>query len=432
MKDDHSAVPGDAAPRLDGVAPEDRAIGGMKVLIVTRGVLPLGPRAGGAELVAFRLASTLASEGHEVVLVSDVDELPEPLPASCRVVAVRRHRSLLERFPSQFSRWVAQHFVGNVRAARAARRELRSAGKRPFDAVHVHGALAAVLLSRPPRPLALVYTEHDSTPWSCRYRRRVERVVRVALYRAVNLRACRAADAVATPFPALAVELAARSKMPRSHFHIVLNAMHKPRPAPGAAPAAARCPQSRPEGHESYFVFVGQLTDRKGPDVLLRALALRPHRCVFIGDGPMRPRLEQLAAQLELADLVEFLGALPGPEVLELCRQADALVLPSFAEGLPLVILEAFSCGTPVIASDVAGIPSVVIDGKTGLLVPPGDIDRLAEALVRLGSDGELRNLLGREAELLAEEHPDYPDAVVRYLKLYRELLVAARAPAHG
>ena len=425
------ATDGRPAAPADDVAP--RASGGLRVMVVTRGVLPLGPRAGGAERVAARLAVTLAGEGHEVVLVSDVEEPIADLPGSLRIAPVRSHTPWLERLPSRFSRWIAQHLAGNVLAARAARRELAAAGDRPFDAVHVHGALAAILLARSPRPAVLVYTEHDATPWSCRYRHWWEHAIRVAVFRSVNLRACRAADAVSTPFPNLATELAARSRMPRDHFRPVANAVDL-RPVSPAATEQDPCLAEllRLEGFDPYVVFVGSLTDRKGPDVLLRALVGASVRCVFVGDGPMRARLEALAGVLGVAGRVRFVGALPTHRVLDLCDAADALVLPSFAEALPLVILEAFSCGTPVVATDVAGIPSVVRDGETGLLVPPGDARRLAEALELVTFDGELRQALGKGAAALADDHLDYAGAAGRYVELYRELALAGDVPSDG
>ena len=100
-----------------------------------------------------------------------------------------------------FPRWLLQHLVGNLRVTRRAQALLETE-EQGFDVVHVHGALAAILLNRAlsnrPVPIPLVYTEHDSTPWSCRYRRRLERSVRRYVYRQVNLRACRAATTVVT------------------------------------------------------------------------------------------------------------------------------------------------------------------------------------------------------------------------------------------
>lgn len=404
---------------------EDVFVGGLKILVVTRGVLPLGVRAGGAERVAYRLATTLAREGHDVSLVSDVDQLDGELPEALKILPIGRSSRLLERLPSTFGRWLAQHLLGNLRVVQIARRAITNPDDGiPFDAVHAHGALAALMLARTPGCPAVVYTEHDSTPWACEYRHWWERAIRRFLYRAINLRACRVASAVSTPFPQLADELSERTGMPRSHFHTVLNAFWPDTtsaeivPESGAAPVSPEVPRA----FDRYFLFVGTLTNRKAPDVLLRALSSTDMNCIFVGDGDMRGRLEQLALQLGVSDRVHFAGALAPHEVLEMCRKAEALVLPSYSETLPLVILEAFRCGTPVIATRVGGIPLLVKHERTGLLVGVGDVAQLASALQRVGSNPEFRDQLAGGARAAAHQHPDYLSAMQRYLEIYRNL----------
>ena len=97
--------------------------------------------------------------------------------------------------------------------------------------------------------------------------------------------------------------------------------------------------------------------------------------------------LERLAARLGVSDRVVFTGALEYRDVQAYYSGAEALVLPSVSEGVPLVAIEALSAGLPVIASDLTGIASVVHDRKNGLLVPPGDISSLARALSALEHD---------------------------------------------
>ena len=126
--------------------------------MVSRGVMPVGKSSGGAEFVAFYLAEHLADRGEDVVLISDVDSsMLERVPAGLSIVEIRTRLGLgriVRLVPVDFPRWVLQHLLGNVRAARRARTVLRTdmAG---FDVVHVHGALAAVLIRRslpPSRP----------------------------------------------------------------------------------------------------------------------------------------------------------------------------------------------------------------------------------------------------------------------------------------
>ncbi|HEY3020140.1 MAG TPA: glycosyltransferase family 4 protein, partial [Solirubrobacteraceae bacterium] len=254
----------------------------LRILMVTRGVEPLRPGCGGAELAAEQLARTLARRGHHVTLVSDRD--PAACPDAAGLVfapiesAVQR---AIARAPRGFARWLAQHLAGNVSAALAARRLLRA---QPFDVVHAHGGLSAVLLARLAR-VPVVYTEHDAPPWQCRHRRWWERLLRTRLYRALNVRAFRGVSAVAATFDALAAELSDRWGVPAARVASIPNGADLDRFAialPGAAP------------YERYCLFVGRLEPRKAPDLLLEALADAPGvRCVFAGDGPMRSSLER-------------------------------------------------------------------------------------------------------------------------------------------
>lgn len=398
--------------------------------MVSRGVLPVGKGSGGAELVAFKLAGHLTDHGEEVVLVSDVDpSMLELAPPNLSIAAVGTYRGfaqLVRYIPMDFPRWLLQHLVGNLRVARRAQ-SLLEAEEHGFDVVHVHGALAAILLHRVLRVRAvripLVYTEHDSTPWSCRYRRRLERSVRRYIYRQVNLRACRAAKAVVVNFASLADELAVLTGIPRSRFTTVRNATDARRVAghPDAGSVKVQ------HGFDRYCLFVGSLVARKGPDILLHALSKAGLPCIVVGDGPMRGSLERLAARLGIADRVIFTGALEYRDVLAYYSEAEALVLPSVSEGVPLVAIEALSAGLPVIASDLTGIASVVHDRKNGLLVPPGDIPSLARALSVLEHDEAIRAELRQGAEMSAQAGHDWSDVADHLCTLY-----AQHPPVHG
>lgn len=144
------------------------------------------------------------------------------------------------------------------------------------------------------------------------------------------------------------------------------------------------------------LLFVGRLAAVKGVPVLFDALALirdlRPDlRLTLIGDGPERRTLESEAAAMGLSDIVHFAGYKTTDEVAGALRRADLLVLPSFAEGVPVVLMEAMASRVPVVVSQVAGIPELVEDGISGRLVPPGNAAALAGAIVAiLASDDRL------------------------------------------
>src|SRR5439155_26884638 len=136
-------------------------------------------------------------------------------------------------------------------------------------------------------------------------------------------------------------------------------------------------------------VCVGRLAEQKGQILLLRALAVLAAEgitceLVLAGDGPLRPAIEAETARLRLAGCVRITGWLDGAAVRREIESARGLVLPSFAEGLPVVLMEALALGRPVVSTFVAGIPELVRDGVHGWLVPAGDVDALAGAVGEL------------------------------------------------
>lgn len=135
------------------------------------------------------------------------------------------------------------------------------------------------------------------------------------------------------------------------------------------------------------LLFVGRLAAAKGVPALLaavsRARAERPDLTLtLVGDGLERLAIEAEARALGLGDAISFLGYKGQEEVAAMLATHAALVLPSFAEGLPVVLMEALAAGTPVVATRIAGIPELVEDGRTGRLVPPGDEAALARAIL--------------------------------------------------
>jgi len=137
------------------------------------------------------------------------------------------------------------------------------------------------------------------------------------------------------------------------------------------------------------LVLVAGLVEQKGHLLLIQALAgVRDSgarfRMVFVGDGPLRPVLEAEVKRLGLIDFVEFAGWQSNAEVREHLRTARALVMPSFAENLPVAMMEALATGRPVLGTYVAGVPELVESGVNGWLVPAGNVQATADAILRL------------------------------------------------
>ena len=136
------------------------------------------------------------------------------------------------------------------------------------------------------------------------------------------------------------------------------------------------------------IVFVGRLEAGKGTDMLLRSFALLVGRrddvgLVVVGDGTQRPKMENLATELGVRDKIHFKGWAGSEAVADLLRASDVYFLPSLAEGLPIAVLEALACGTPVVATPVGDLARVVQDGVNGFLVSSPSAESFSEVLER-------------------------------------------------
>jgi glycosyltransferase involved in cell wall biosynthesis len=167
-------------------------------------------------------------------------------------------------------------------------------------------------------------------------------------------------------------------------------------------------PQARRDGRLPLVVAVGRLAEPKDALTLVRALAAVPGRAftaLLVGDGPDRPSVEAEVRRLGLQDAVTLAGT--RDDVPELLARADVFALSSRSEGAPLSILEAMAAGLPVVSSRVGGVPELVVDGETGLLVQPGDPAAMADALGRLVADADLRSRLGAAGRERAQRYFD-------------------------
>lgn len=178
------------------------------------------------------------------------------------------------------------------------------------------------------------------------------------------------------------------------------------------------------------FLFVGGLDPAhhfKGLPVLIEALATLvdyPWRCLVVGDGSMRPGLEASAIAAGLGERVKFVGNASDADLPEYYRMADIHCFPSTerAEAFGMVALEAAATGIPCIASDLPGVRSVVLNGETGLLVPPGDAEELRKAMLLLLEQVDLRHRLGAAARHRAEAEFAWDPLMSKLEDVYRTL----------
>lgn len=196
--------------------------------------------------------------------------------------------------------------------------------------------------------------------------------------------------------------------------------------------ALPHAPVATASDGEFRVLFVGRLVERKGVDVLLRALAqlrdLPQIRAVVVGDGPERQRLEALARDVGVDDRVAFAGRVSDDDLRVHYARASAFALPAIVdargdtEGLGVVLLEAMNSHIPVIASDAGGIVDIVKHEQSGLLVPPGDALALAAALRRLATDPAQARALGEAGYRRLTEHFTWASIVTRWISIYENV----------
>jgi colanic acid/amylovoran biosynthesis glycosyltransferase len=312
--------------------------------------------------------------------------------------------AILENLRRRRSRWL-QVLPFLLAEAWAVRRAVRR--HRP-DVLHVHwmlpqGLAALVAAGRVPR----VVTTHGGDIYALRDR--------VSLWS--KRRVLRRADAVTAMNSDMTSRLIGLGADPRA-VHVL---------PMGADVETVRSAGAGIDRVPGRIVFVGRLVEKKGVAVLLDAVRRLPPgdwSVEVVGDGPLRAELERRAAGLP----VTFRGSLPRIQVAAAYARSEIVVVPSVSaasgdqDGLPVALLEAMSAGCAVIGSRISGIDAMLDDGENGLLVPPGDADRLAAAIGALLGDPELRAKFGAAARTRADGFS--VDAVGRrYCALLRQVM---------
>jgi glycosyltransferase involved in cell wall biosynthesis len=232
-------------------------------------------------------------------------------------------------------------------------------------------------------------------------------LLRVRLYRRIDLWLLRRAAHVMVVSPSLRDELVAGG-VPWERTTIVRNGIHVDAFAAGAVERAPQWRQRMAHADGPVIVSVGRLDRQKGFEYLIRAAvevvrAVPSARFWIVGDGGLRARLERQIESLGLGQVVRLLGH--QRDVSGIMAAADLVVLASLWEPLGNVLLEAHALGRPVVATRVGGVPEIVRDGTTGLLVPPGDVAAFAQSiLIMLGDPREAERMGARGRVHVARE----------------------------
>lgn len=192
----------------------------------------------------------------------------------------------------------------------------------------------------------------------------------------------------------------------------------------------------RKDVKKPYILYTGRLDSRKGLVDLIKSAkyVCREYadiKFILTGKGPIKNYLERKINELGLKNNFYFAGFVDRSTLLEYYQNSTIYVLPSYYEGLPTTLLESMSCGIPSIATDVEGSSELIEDGENGLLVPPGDPKRLAEAILRLLDDEELRERLGDNARKHIVNNYDWEIITNKIEEIYKDA-IATIAPDWG
>ena len=187
-------------------------------------------------------------------------------------------------------------------------------------------------------------------------------------------------------------------------------------------------PDSLPQNTSPHIVCVGRLTPAKGQHILLEACQRLkqkeiPFQLTFIGGGQDLSSLEKLSQRLDLSSQVTFTGPLTQSEVKEKCQQSDIFVLPSFAEGVPCVLMEAMALKIPCIASRITGIPELIENQLSGLLFTPGNVDELTTQMEELIKNPSRRQEIGERGHQSVKQSYDLHNNCQALAHLFKKQL---------
>ena len=185
--------------------------------------------------------------------------------------------------------------------------------------------------------------------------------------------------------------------------------------------------ENKPQKDKIRILGIGRLISRKGFHFLIEALpqvvkeAKFPLEVEIVGSGQEEESLKNLAQQLGVRDILNFVGQLPYEGLLSKYQQADIFVLPSLSEGMPCVMLEAMACGLPVVASDIGGNEELVYPGQNGYLFSAGHSQGLAESLIKIINHPALRKKMGQESLRIIQDY-DWSKITEKYIAIYQEI----------
>jgi len=371
-------------------------------------VLHLGSPAGmfGAERWILALCRYLPDSEVESVIGVVQDDPHGGVPPLCQHAEKLGFRTLTVHAPGKLSLGA----IGQLR---------RFIVQERIDVLHTHGYKSDILgvFAKRGTQCVVVSTPHG---WS------VDAGIKLRVYEGLDRLAFAGCDAVVPLSDDLHAGLAGLPWV-RRRLHLISNGVDLSE-VEAAATIAAPVARARQAGAKVYG-YIGQLITRKRVDTLIAAFGALPFQnkeLFIVGDGPERAELERLARETGQADRIHFEGF--RDDRLNYLRGFDVFVLPSSLEGIPRCVMESMAAAVPSVVTDIEGCRALVMNDKTGLLVPVGDHQALADALGRLAADVDFANRLGTEGR----QHVRKVFSAERMAREYRELYGRLRGETPG
>ena len=362
------------------------------------------PYIGGAEIFASKLMQALAARGVEFLVVTSHAELDLPDDDVHEGIRIRRLP-----FRAAIAGRDVKSFARAMREAAAIKREFAP------DVIHINAIGPSLLFH-------LRTASASDAPSIVTMQQEVLQSQEDASG-TLMAQVVESADWVVGVSQAVLTQLRAAVPSIAEKSSCIYNGVDRPTLEPAPLPDSP------------HIVCLGRLVPAKGFDVALRAFALlAPQhptlRFTIAGDGASRDELHALAQSLGIADRVEFLGWVAPDDVPALLNTASMVVMPSRREGMPIVAVQAALMARPIIATAVGGLPEIVKDGATGIIVNEEDAEGLARSKERLAADRPFAARLGNEARAHALAALDWDRTVDAYHSLYR-LLSLKREDQH-
>ena len=387
----------------------------LRILVVNTGILSVPPQKGGAiELHTYYLANELARLGNDVHYVTSINQNA----SFDHRVTLHRLPELSFSFQGGYSEIVLSNAVGGFLSFVKASRAIEG---QHYDVVHGHGNVSSAFLLPLTKSLRSVFTVHNATPWMLISSSALQQALRTVAFSSLDLRIIYNADRVIAVSEHLKRELVNRLGVGASKVKVIPNGVDTRIFRPFVRGSTSI--RKKYGIDDEYALFVGRLVEQKGVSFLIKAIAGTKLHAVVVGGGPLLSSLQSLSRRLGVERQIHFVGAVPSDELPKFYAEAALFVIPSLAEGLPLVGLEAMASGLPLIGFDISGVTEIINHGRNGFRIRLGDTAQLRQRLVQLFEDGSLRRTMGANSRRMAETLYSWQQVAKQTFELYRTLL---------